>query len=1184
MGYHSKNSGGGSRFSRKTLALVSALGIGASASIFVVNADAAPEPREKSAYSDAARLGRNIIYEKDILPKLQPIAEGSNVEVKLGQQVNYVYKVNAGFPDDANYDNVTAQRWLNLKITQDPAVPFNLLDGKPQIFGLPAKAKWQQVSANTWEVKLGIEYADQLSYAVNNPSNYSYKPEIPAWTPPSAQFEIKIPATVTQNDRATFVGGKLEVLSGRVVDVELKDEPIVYSFISNDGQGTCTWDAEYHVNLQSDKAGYWAKSIEIGSNPAEGEAYEDLRWSVRSNFRPKLIHGRVYLNGEEVGMIRPVLDGTRSDVINPGERTGEYPFTIGKFTFPGSDEPVYASDQWYVPSKGIDPSVKITYRMTSPCGSAVDQKMYDHYQRGDRIADFYPRMDVADSAIVQNSGVYFNIVRPPEDSLATAEMKFKKPAPKPEFAVSKNLADGQDRSVSLNGHSFTVRHDITVTNKSETDGKFGVVSDTINSVPGFKVQSVTVDDNRVNTVPVVDVPFTVSGGDQLRGKNKRTFKVDVTYVRERPEDKTLNAFTKDEVDNIGTCADNTGFNQAPPKGGKHGIVNTVVLGSVENDADKDLEGVNNNWDCVEPAQPQGSVSVGDFVWFDENHDGEQNNEEKGLAGVTLELYGSNDQPVTDIHGNIVESITTDSTGKYEFKDLPVLNGSDVYTVKVANFPSDYEPTVSGTGKIPAFKDSSTGSAKTTAGALSENGAKDNTLDFGFVKKKPETSQGSVSVGDFVWFDENHDGEQNNEEKGLAGVTLELYGSNDQPVTDIHGNIVESITTDSTGKYEFKDLPVLNGSDVYTVKVANFPSDYEPTVSGTGKIPAFKDSSTGSAKTTAGALSENGAKDNTLDFGFVKKEPETPKPEPEVAKFAVSKVLSETGKKFGNQSLAEQDNGEITVKHLIRVKNISDVAGKSAKVYDTPGTPAGMKIKSVMLADNPVELTAGGYKLSDGVELTPGAEAGFNVTVVYEPEQIPVGEDPEAAADEDAVEESDKPKVIFKDKATDLEKLGVCTPDNGTEYGIDEKLGFYNAVHMEGDADEEKAGNNWDCVSVNPPAEPERPIVPEFPINPTPPAPGEPRTPGFGWLVPLLPLIPFLGGVGSSQGSSAPVVPAPQNSPAPAAPQTVTPVPAPKPGERPQLARTGASVLGLLVMAVLLVVAGLGVMRMRRKEQ
>lgn len=1048
MGYHSKNSGGGSRFSRKTLALVSALGIGASASIFVVNADAAPEPREKSAYSDAARLGRNIIYEKDILPKLQPIAEGSNVEVKLGQQVNYVYKVNAGFPDDANYDNVTAQRWLNLKITQDPAVPFNLLDGKPQIFGLPAKAKWQQVSANTWEVKLGIEYADQLSYAVNNPSNYSYKPEIPAWTPPSAQFEIKIPATVTQNDRATFVGGKLEVLSGRVVDVELKDEPIVYSFISNDGQGTCTWDAEYHVNLQSDKAGYWAKSIEIGSNPAEGEAYEDLRWSVRSNFRPKLIHGRVYLNGEEVGMIRPVLDGTRSDVINPGERTGEYPFTIGKFTFPGSDEPVYASDQWYVPSKGIDPSVKITYRMTSPCGSAVDQKMYDHYQRGDRIADFYPRMDVADSAIVQNSGVYFNIVRPPEDSLATAEMKFKKPAPKPEFAVSKNLADGQDRSVSLNGHSFTVRHDITVTNKSETDGKFGVVSDTINSVPGFKVQSVTVDDNRVNTVPVVDVPFTVSGGDQLRGKNKRTFKVDVTYVRERPEDKTLNAFTKDEVDNIGTCADNTGFNQAPPKGGKHGIVNTVVLGSVENDADKDLEGVNNNWDCVEPAQPQGSVSVGDFVWFDENHDGEQNNEEKGLAGVTLELYGSNDQPVTDIHGNIVESITTDSTGKYEFKDLPVLNGSDVYTVKVANFPSDYEPTVSGTGKIPAFKDSSTGSAKTTAGALSENGAKD----------------------------------------------------------------------------------------------------------------------------------------NTLDFGFVKKEPETPKPEPEVAKFAVSKVLSETGKKFGNQSLAEQDNGEITVKHLIRVKNISDVAGKSAKVYDTPGTPAGMKIKSVMLADNPVELTAGGYKLSDGVELTPGAEAGFNVTVVYEPEQIPVGEDPEAAADEDAVEEFDKPKVIFKDKATDLEKLGVCTPDNGTEYGIDEKLGFYNAVHMEGDADEEKAGNNWDCVSVNPPAEPERPIVPEFPINPTPPAPGEPRTPGFGWLVPLLPLIPFLGGVGSSQGSSAPVVPAPQNSPAPAAPQTVTPVPAPKPGERPQLARTGASVLGLLVMAVLLVVAGLGVMRMRRKEQ
>lgn len=1054
MGYHSKNSGGGSRFSRKTLALVSALGIGASASIFVVNADAAPKPRNESVYSDAEELGRNVIGE-EVLGRLEPLVRGGEKEAKKGDPVTYEFEVEPGFPNDPN--NVTAQRWMKIILTEDPKVPFDA-DGdqlKLKAEGISVPITFHKQTSGQWEAVLGAEYLrfdpeddnNTQGAQVNNENHAQWKnpegwPQDTEWEPPK-KFTLKVPAKVKEDADGEFAKGSLKVISGRLVDVDLTDE-LTYKFVDNDKNGKCTWDATYKTRLTAQDAGYWLERVEVTSHPESAKDFEALPYAYQS-IKPELVSGSINVNGEKYRDLTPVKPARPiRDADSPRSNLG---YVIGE-SFVTKKVPPFYSDKWLNPAYPVE----INFSFINPCGNQVNQWVVDTKPKlipGENptlaAGTLEPRPEIT---FVHDSGAYVGIVRPPEDASVTAEMKFKKSAPVAEFAVSKVLAQGQAQSVSLDKHSFTVQHDIKVTNKSETAGKFDVVSDTISVVPGFKVQSVTVDGEPANKVPVAGEPFMVSAGEQLAGKGEKTFKVGVTYVREQSEGKVADAFTEDEVAAIGTCVDNADFKKPAPKGEKNGIVNTVVLGGAQNDADKDLEGVNNNWDCVEPAQPQGSVSVGDFVWFDENHDGEQNNEEKGLAGVTLELYGSNDQPVTDIHGNIVESITTDSTGKYEFKDLPVLNGSDVYTVKVANFPSDYEPTVSGTGKIPAFKDSSTGSAKTTAGALSENGAKD----------------------------------------------------------------------------------------------------------------------------------------NTLDFGFVKKEPETPKPEPEVAKFAVSKVLSETGKKFGNQSLAEQDNGEITVKHLIRVKNISDVAGKSAKVYDTPGTPAGMKIKSVMLADNPVELTAGGYKLSDGVELTPGAEAGFNVTVVYEPEQIPVGEDPEAAADEDAVEESDKPKVIFKDKATDLEKLGVCTPDNGTEYGIDEKLGFYNAVHMEGDADEEKAGNNWDCVSVNPPAEPERPIVPEFPINPTPPAPGEPRTPGFGWLVPLLPLIPFLGGVGSSQGSSAPVVPAPQNSPAPAAPQTVTPVPAPKPGERPQLARTGASVLGLLVMAVLLVVAGLGVMRMRRKEQ
>ncbi|CAB0997822.1 hypothetical protein FRC0522_00351 [Corynebacterium diphtheriae] len=881
MGYHSKNSGGGSRFSRKTLALVSALGIGASASIFVVNADAAPKPRNESVYSDAEELGRNVIGSEKLEP-LKPRVTGGSAPVQQGDKVAYEYQVDTGFPADPA--NVTAQRWLKLILKQDPKVPFVLgRDGNPTVNGLPAGAKLSAKGENEWEVVLGAEYLDMVEQGakVNNSKHdqWAKDPEkdtqvwdnkAKPWDPPSS-LTLKIPATVKEDADGEFAKGTLQVTSGRLVDVDLSDDKIPFTFESNNSKGECTWNVNYETSLVKKEAGYWVSGVYIAEKiDKKSEEFQALL-EAHKKIKPRLIGGTVKVGERTIGKIIPA----KSDSF------------LGELQLQLEQDPLFASNYWMRPAD----KVTVEYQVTGPCGEKVNEQVVRERTRISYIDSTQPpglRNDPG-VAFVQGSTVQVGISRPPEDASATAEMKFIKP--------------------------------------------------------------------------------------------------------------------------------------------------------------KD----------VSPA-PESKVSLGDKVWFDADRDGLQGGSEPGVEGVTVTLLDEQGDPVMNPDTSAPYVVTTGPDGMYLFKDLP----KGKYKVK-----------------------------------FDASGA-----------KMPK----GVGAEKFVGF---------TEKSAKSDRAVNLFKDSDVSVDGL--------------------------TDVIDLQENRLDID-------------------------AGLIAE-------------------PKPEPEVAKFAVSKVLSETGKKFGNQSLAEQDNGEITVKHLIRVKNISTVAGKSAKVYDTPGTPAGMKIKSVMLADNPVELTAGGYKLSDGVKLTPGAEAGFNVTVVYEPEQIPVGEDPEAAADEDAVEESDKPKVIFKDKATELEKLGVCTPDNGTEYGIDEKLGFYNAVHMEGDADEEKAGNNWDCVSVNPPAEPERP---ESPINPTPPsptpevptppAPGEPRTPGFGWLVPLLPLIPFLGGVGSSQGSSAPVVPAPQNSSAPAAPQTVTPVPAPKPGERPQLARTGASVLGLLAVAVLLVVAGLGVMRMRRKEQ
>ncbi|RRD41118.1 SdrD B-like domain-containing protein, partial [Tessaracoccus sp. OH4464_COT-324] len=109
--------------------------------------------------------------------------------------------------------------------------------------------------------------------------------------------------------------------------------------------------------------------------------------------------------------------------------------------------------------------------------------------------------------------------------------------------------------------------------------------------------------------------------------------------------------------------------------------------------------------------------------------------------------------------------------------------------------------------------------------LTQNGDRDETLDFGFVKP-------SVSVGDYVWFDVNKDGKQDDTDKPISGVTLTLTGPNGQPVTDINGQKVQPTQTDDQGHYSFEKLPVLAAGQKYKVTVTA-PEGYIPTKPGVG---------------------------------------------------------------------------------------------------------------------------------------------------------------------------------------------------------------------------------------------------------------------------------------------------------------------------------------------------------------
>ncbi|MGQ7161613.1 LPXTG cell wall anchor domain-containing protein, partial [Corynebacterium diphtheriae] len=100
-------------------------------------------------------------------------------------------------------------------------------------------------------------------------------------------------------------------------------------------------------------------------------------------------------------------------------------------------------------------------------------------------------------------------------------------------------------------------------------------------------------------------------------------------------------------------------------------------------------------------------------------------------------------------------------------------------------------------------------------------------------------------------------------------------------------------------------------------------------------------------------------------------------------------------------------------------------------------------------------------------------------------------------------------------------------------------------------------------------------------------PSDPTVPGFKWWIPLIPLalVPLIPMLAQTVGgSSAPATSAPQ---VPNAPVSTSNDPKPAPvAQKPQnkqLAATGASVLGLLAMALALIAGGVLLLRSRKES-
>lgn len=199
------------------------------------------------------------------------------------------------------------------------------------------------------------------------------------------------------------------------------------------------------------------------------------------------------------------------------------------------------------------------------------------------------------------------------------------------------------------------------------------------------------------------------------------------------------------------------------------------------------------------------AKIGDKVWNDKNHDGQQNTDfggvaEPGINGVTVTLTGTT-KAGAPVSLSQVTSTLSGVVGSYLFNTL---DPGD-YTV---TFPSinGYARTVSNSGNDSTDSDASTvvGVNEGKTGAYSvTSGGSNLTVDAGYFKAR---------IGNYVWIDTNGDGLQNEAAaNGLNGITVELY-QNDT------NNKIDTTTTKSvggaTGYYYFENLDAGN----YYVKV------------------------------------------------------------------------------------------------------------------------------------------------------------------------------------------------------------------------------------------------------------------------------------------------------------------------------------------------------------------------------
>jgi|GEM_PF-1463120 len=182
-----------------------------------------------------------------------------------------------------------------------------------------------------------------------------------------------------------------------------------------------------------------------------------------------------------------------------------------------------------------------------------------------------------------------------------------------------------------------------------------------------------------------------------------------------------------------------------------------------------------------PVSPPPTFCLGDFVWYDTNSNGCQDEGEMGAAGVEVSLW------MGCPPAEVMATTTTDEAGNYLFCNL--LPGD--YTVQFTAPDGYYFCEQYSEGCDPET-DSNAGADGITD-CVTITDADDLTIDAALCVPVVEPA----CIGDFVWEDLNNNGIQDGGEPGVQGVSVYLY--------NCEGDELASTVTDANGNYLFCEL-------------------------------------------------------------------------------------------------------------------------------------------------------------------------------------------------------------------------------------------------------------------------------------------------------------------------------------------------------------------------------------------